>query len=62
MAEAVTIRVMCRFRPLNAKEIGQNEEFMPKFLSETSLKDWCYEVHIFGGPHKDPLFLNSIDF
>ena len=38
MAEAVTIKVMCRFRPLNSKEIERKDEFLPKFISESSLK------------------------
>ena len=38
MAEAVTIRVMCRFRPLNSKEIERKDEFLPKFISESSVK------------------------
>lgn len=38
MAEAVTIKVMCRFRPLNSKELERKDEFLPKFISESSLK------------------------
>jgi len=38
MAEAVTIKVMCRFRPLNSKEIERGDKFLPKFVSDTSLK------------------------
>lgn len=39
MAEAVTIKVMCRFRPLNSKEIERGDKFLPKFVSDTSLKE-----------------------
>ena len=38
MAEAVTIKVMCRFRPLNSKELERQDDFLPKFLSESSVK------------------------
>ena len=40
MAEAVTIKVMCRFRPLNSKEIERGDDFLPKFVSDTSLKEF----------------------
>merc|ERR1711970_249120 len=29
---------MCRFRPLNSKEIERGDAFLPKFASDTSLK------------------------
>ena len=44
MAEAVTIKVMCRFRPLNSKEIERGDKFLPKFVSDTSLKELVLKV------------------
>ena len=44
MAEAVTIKVMCRFRPLNSKEIERGDKFLPKFVSDTSLKELVLNV------------------
>ena len=38
MAEAVTIRVMCRFRPLNSKESERNDAFLPVFPNDDSVK------------------------
>ena len=38
MAEAVTIRVMCRFRPLNSKEIERKDAFVPQFPNDTQVK------------------------
>ena len=46
MAEAVTIKVMCRFRPLNSKEIERGDKFLPKFVSDTSLKENVKILHI----------------
>ena len=44
MAEAVTIKVMCRFRPLNSKEIERGDKFLPKFVSDTSLKEFVKNI------------------
>lgn len=38
MAESVTIKVMCRFRPLNSKELARQDKFLPKFISDEQIK------------------------
>ena len=38
MAEAVTIRVMCRFRPLNSQEKARDDAFLPTFPSDDKIK------------------------
>ena len=38
MAESVTIRVMCRFRPLNSKETARQDKFLPRFLNDEQVK------------------------
>ena len=38
MAEAVTIRVMCRFRPLNSAEQERGDAFLPSFPAEDQVK------------------------
>lgn len=34
----MTIRVMCRFRPLNSKEIARQDKFLPRFLNDEQVK------------------------
>lgn len=34
----MTIRVMCRFRPLNSKETARQDKFLPRFLNDEQVK------------------------
>ena len=38
MAKAETIRVMCRFRPLNSAEQERGDAFLPSFPAEDQVK------------------------
>ena len=38
MPEAVTIQVMCRFRPLNSAEQERGDAFLPSFPAEDQVK------------------------
>ncbi|XP_061110071.1 kinesin-1 heavy chain-like isoform X2 [Conger conger] len=52
MADECTIKVMCRFRPLNKSEIARGDEYIPKFQGEDT-------VVIGGKPYKFDRVLQS---